>query len=433
MSTSESRNNDAEKRLVRKLDLTILPLFTMIYTFIYVDRSSLGNAQVAGMPNDLRLKNYDLSISMTVFFVIYAIMKIPSSLVVKHLGSTWIAVLIIGAGFTALGTAFTTDSMGLLLTRLFLALVEGGIGAGFVYLLARDLWARKYYRRNELVLRIITIGLGLLGLVFLPGDPSTTKLLTQAERELAIERIDLDSAVKTEGTREKTSLKLVLRSFNVWTCLCTFCFFVLSISYQAMNVFLPTILSKVGHLSASQAQLDTVPIFIAGAVWGLLSSYASFRWKNRAIPTLLGGLLHVIGYSLVINSSSFSQRYAACVMIYMGDCAVGILIMTWATDNAAPDTMRAVAAAAVPGLGSLGSIVGMWVFVPSEAPEFRVGNMLNLISGVIMVFSIALGTLYLKAENSKRERGDRDDRLLGLARDEAISLGYRHPGFRYQT
>ncbi|KAJ3573726.1 hypothetical protein NP233_g2248 [Leucocoprinus birnbaumii] len=424
MSTSESRNHDAEKRLVRKLDLTILPLFTMIYTFIYVDRSSLGNAQVAGMSNDLRLKIHDLSISMTVFFVIYAIMKIPSNLVVKHLGSTWIAVLIISAGSTALGTAFTTDSMGLLLTRLFLAMVEGGIGG---------LWARKYYRRNELVLRIITIGLGLLGLVFLPGDPSTTKLLTQAERELAIERIDLDSAVKTEGTREKTSLKLVLRSFNVWTCLCTFCFFVLSISYQTMNVFLPTILSKVGHLSASQAQLDTAPIFIAGAVWGLLSSHASFRWKNRAIPTFFGELLHVIGYSLVINSSSFSQHYAACVMIYMGDCAVGILIMTWATDNAAPDTMRAVAAAAIPGLGSLGSIVGMWVFVPSEAPEFRVGNMLNLISGVIMIFSIALEALYLKAENSKRERGDRDDRLSGLAGDEGISLGYRHPSFRYQT
>ncbi|KXN88334.1 hypothetical protein AN958_07479, partial [Leucoagaricus sp. SymC.cos] len=361
---------------------------------------------------DLGLNNYDLSISLTIFYVTYAAMKIPSNLAVKQFGSSWIAFLIISAGGVSFATAFTTNATGLLLTRIFLGTVEGGIGG------------------------IITIGIGLLGLVFLPSDPSNTRLLTSSERALAIQRIDQDSVVATGGQREKPTFKLVMRSFNIWTCLCTICFLLLNISYQGLTVFLPTILSE----GASKTQLWVVPIYICGAVWALLSSWVSFRWKNRMIPTLIGCAFHVIGYSMALSTSTFPLRYAGCVITYMGGSSaeswpsshLPVKFMTWATDNAAPDTMRAVVSAAIPGLGALGSVVGMWIFVPSEAPRFRLGNLINLAAGVAMVLATLFGALYLHKENIKRDRGERDDRLSGKGQEEIRSLGYRHPSFRYQ-
>ena len=46
----------------------------------------------------------------------------------------------------------------------------------------------------------------------MPGDPTTTKMLNEEERKIAIARIDVDQAVKTGGRKEPTSLKLILRS-----------------------------------------------------------------------------------------------------------------------------------------------------------------------------------------------------------------------------
>ena len=51
-------------------------------------------------------------------------------------------------------------------------------------------------------------------LLIVPEDPSKPRLLSAAERQLALARIDADQVVKTQGRKEKTTLKLVLRAFN---------------------------------------------------------------------------------------------------------------------------------------------------------------------------------------------------------------------------
>lgn len=62
---------------------------------------------------------------------------------------------------------------------------------------------------------IITIGLGTLLLLFMPADPTITRLFNEKERALALARIDADQVVKTGGRKEPASLKLILRSFNL--------------------------------------------------------------------------------------------------------------------------------------------------------------------------------------------------------------------------
>jgi hypothetical protein len=63
------------------------------------------------------------------------------------------------------------------------------------------------------------MGIGILLLFIMPEDPRTTKMLNESERALAIVRINADSTVKTDGHREKPTLKLILRSFNIWVSL----------------------------------------------------------------------------------------------------------------------------------------------------------------------------------------------------------------------
>lgn len=50
-------DHKAERRLVWKFDLRILPLLAMMYLFNALDKSNLGNAATAGLLQDLGMEN----------------------------------------------------------------------------------------------------------------------------------------------------------------------------------------------------------------------------------------------------------------------------------------------------------------------------------------------------------------------------------------
>ncbi|KAF8197016.1 MFS general substrate transporter [Pholiota molesta] len=460
----------AERRLVRKLDLIMLPLFTLIYALNFIDRTAIGNAKIAGLEKDLGMKGFDFNISLTVFYICYFISDIPANLIMKRVGSTWIAVLTLAFGVVSLGSAFIKTYNHMIVTRVFLGFAEGGSLSALVYLLAR------YYRRSELVLRtglffglapsiagafggllasgllsldnfgvvkswrkiffvegIITSGIGILLFFIIPGDPLTSKMLNQAERDLVIARMNADAVIKTDGKKEATTIKLVLRSFNLWTLVSALGFTLINISFQGLSLFLPTVVNSLGKYTVVQAQLRTVPPFVVAGVWVIVIITWSFKSKQRGIPIMFSVLLQVAGYAITIATKNPHARYAACFLCVVGGTPCGPLFLIWGTDNAAPDTMRAVATAIIPGMGALGSLIAVWTYLPADAPNFHKGNSLNLATGCAVVLIAFFGTMYLRWENGKRERGERDYRLAGKTEEEIRDLGYLHPKFRYQT
>ncbi|KAF9006194.1 MFS general substrate transporter, partial [Cyathus striatus] len=413
------------------------------------------------LEKDLGMKGFDLNIALTMYYICYVISDVPSNLILKRLGSTWIAFLVIVFGVVTIGTAFVKSFAGMVMTRVFLGLAEGGTISGLVYITAR------YYRRKEFVLRtgiyfgiaptlagafggllasgllavpdfgpvvrwrkvcIITTGIGILLLFFIPDDPRTTRFLNDDERALAIARIDADQAIKTGGRKEKTTLKLVLRSFNIHTTLCVICFIMINISFQGLSLFLPTVITT----RTIESQLRTVPVYLVGAVWAVFASYFSFRIKQRTIPMLLSVVYIVIGYTITIATKEPHARYAACFLSVAGGSPTGPLLLIWGTDNAAPDTMRAVVTAAITGFGALGALIGVWTYLPTDAPDYHKGNSLNLATSSAVIVLIILGWLLLRRENDKRERGERDYRLENKTHTELEEMGHLHPQFRYQ-
>ncbi|RXW12939.1 hypothetical protein EST38_g12914 [Candolleomyces aberdarensis] len=477
-----SLNSDAERRLLRKLDWILLPLFTAIYCCNFIDRTSIGNARVAGMETDLKMKPFDLNIALTVFYICYCSADIPSNLALKHFGSVWLAFLVIGFGIVTLLSAFLRDMTGLLVNRAFLGFCEGGTLSALMYIISR------YYRRHELVLRVgiffgvspslagafggllasgllklpdmgivaswrkiflieglITLIFGLLLLVICPEDPNKSRILNEEERALAIARIDADQVVKTQGQKERTTVRLVLRSFNFITMSCTVCYIMLNMSFQGLSLFMPTVirsLSKTGRASTSgnrayslilqgtvEVQLRTVPPYVASGTWVVINAYISARIKKRFIPLLCNTMLMAVGYILSVATKNPHARYAACFLTMMGASVCGPVLLTWGTDNAAPDTMKAVVTAAIPGFGAVGAILAVWTYSPTDAPDYRKGNLANLSSTSAVCVIVSITAAYIHWENKKRERGGRDYRLAGKTGEELLKLGYKHPQY----
>ncbi|KAF8216668.1 MFS general substrate transporter [Mycena galopus ATCC 62051] len=460
---------EAERRLVRKLDWILLPLFTLIYCMNFVDRTAIGNAKIAGIEKDLGMVGFDYNRALTVFYVFYLVSDIPSNLALKHFGSVWLAAMVTCFGIVSIATAFVKSYSGLIATRVFLGMAEGGTLSGLTYIISR------YYRRKELVMRIgiffgvsaplagafggllasgllnvgdigtvkswrkiflvegiITTGIGLLCFIIIPTDPERTRMLSPEEKALALARIDADQVVRTQGRKEPTTFKLIWKSFNINTTLCLLCYLMANISFQGLSLFMPTVIATRAWHSVVRSQLRTVPPYLVSAVWAVIMSYASLRMEQRAGPIFISGILMVLGYAIAVGTKNPHARYAACFFSIMGGSPLGPLELAWATDNAAPDTIRAVTSAIIPGFGALGSVIAVWTYLPGDAPNYHQGNSLNLGTTSAICLLTIFAALYIRWENAKRNRGERDYRLEGKTAKELEELGYLHPRFRYQ-
>ncbi|KAJ7622953.1 MFS general substrate transporter [Mycena polygramma] len=460
---------EAERRLVRKLDWVLLPLFTVIYCTNFVDRTAIGNAKIAGIEKDLGMAGFDYNIALTVFYIFYILADIPSNLALKHFGSVWLAAMVTCFGIISIGTAFVKSYSGLIATRVFLGMAEGGTLSGLTYIISR------YYRRTELVMRmgiwfgvsaplagafggllasgllhvgdigtvkswrkiflvegIITTGIGLLCFIIIPTDPQHTRMLTPEEKALALARIDADQVVRTHGRKEQTTFKLVWRAFNINTTLCLLCYIMVNISFQGLSLFMPTVIATLGHFSVVESQLRTVPPYLVGAVWAVITSYISLRIRQRAGPIFVSAAFMVLGYAIAVGTKNSHARYAACFFSIMGGSPIAPLEIAWGTDNAAPDTIRAVTSAIIPGFGALGSVIAVWTYLPADAPNYHKGNSLNLGTTSATCVLTVIMAIYIQRENAKRNRGERDYRLEGKTAKELQELGYRHPQFHYQ-
>ncbi|KAJ7578108.1 major facilitator superfamily domain-containing protein [Mycena floridula] len=459
----------AEAKLRRKLDLLILPIVTLCYTLVFLDRGNIGNAKSAGLVDDLKLGAFDFNIGTSLFYLTFLVFNIPFGLAVKKYGFRLVPLSIVCFGAVTLGSAYMHNRTGFYLTRILLG-VSGAVAMpGISYLLTR------YYRRHELTSRmgcfmlisvgsaggfggllaagllsidkigsrtswqniffvegIMTIGCGFLFFFIFPTDPETTKMLTEEERQLAIARIYADQPSIKE-TKEKITLKVVKRGvFNVTALACVWLYIVDNLSVQGLGIFLPSIL-RLNYPDASTVhiQLLVVPVYVCAGGVALLVTFGCIKYRIHWPFCLFGGLLTIIGYAIWIATpaSSTKLRYAACFLNMTGGFINGPVVLGWAAANASPDTIRALVGAVVSGFGGIGSIAGVWAYVESDADSgYHKGNSFNLaMAASLCLVSVAL-FLYQRLENHKRDKGERDYRLQ---RGDVEMLGNLHPSFKY--
>ena len=94
----------SEEALLRKVDLHVIPILSIIYLAAFLDRSvmmntasaisrvlrirlrvNMSNALTLNLPKDLHLKGDQANLVLTIFFVPYIIFEVPSNILMKRL------------------------------------------------------------------------------------------------------------------------------------------------------------------------------------------------------------------------------------------------------------------------------------------------------------------------------------------------------------
>ncbi|KAF2713340.1 putative MFS transporter [Pleomassaria siparia CBS 279.74] len=460
----------AESRLRLKIDLYIIPTVALLYLFCFIDRANIGNARLAGLESDLGLVKYDYNAVLSVFYISYIVFEVPSNMVCKMLGPGWfIPAISLGFGICSIGTAFVHNIHAMSGVRFLLGMFEAGMMPGIAYYMSR------WYRRSELAFRlslyivmaplagafggllasgilklegfgglhkwrmifaiegIVTCGLSLAAFFTMTDRPETAKWLTREEKDLAIARVKSERVAATEVLERLDRTKTMRGIFNPVTLTTSFIFLLNNITVQGLAFFAPTIVQTIYPKDTIiSQQLHTVPPYIAGAFFTVLFPYLSWRFDRRLLFFVISAPLMMTGYIMFLASTSSQVRYGATFIIACGAYSFGALANAHVSANVVSDTARASAIATNVMFGNVGGLVSTWSFLPSDKPNYHIGNGLNLAtSSVILIASLALWA-WMKASNRKRESHVVDQELAGLSSKEAQDLDWRHPGFRWR-
>jgi sugar phosphate permease len=106
------------KRIMRAIDIRILPVASLLYLFSFLDRSAIGNARVAGMNTALKLTYNQYAASVSIFFALYCLLEVPSNLALKKYGAkVWLPFIVIVWGLFMLFTGLVKNFAGLFSLR----------------------------------------------------------------------------------------------------------------------------------------------------------------------------------------------------------------------------------------------------------------------------------------------------------------------------
>ncbi|KAG2126673.1 major facilitator superfamily domain-containing protein [Suillus cothurnatus] len=215
---------------------------------------------------------------------------------------------------------------------------------------------------------IATVLVAIFSFFYMHDYPETARFLTEPERLCIIDILKQDS--NDLSSRFDTQF--------VWQAMKDYKTYVQMLVYlgllvpgYAIALFSPTIISELGY-SAANAQLLTVPPFVAGAIATVVVGIYSDKHNLRGPYIICGALVSLVGYILLYCSVQAGPSYAGACLAAAGNYPTVPVILAWAGSNAGGDLKRGVVLAMVIGISNLGGVCSSFIYI--DPPSFHIGH-----------------------------------------------------------
>ncbi|KAK5132955.1 hypothetical protein LTR08_008318 [Meristemomyces frigidus] len=431
----------AERALVWKFDIRILPLLAMMYLFNALDKSNLGNAKTAGLEKDLGMEGTnDYNILLSIFFVPYVLTAPFLGILGKMYGpSRVLPCMMFTFGSMTLLVVAVYNFAGLMALRWFLGMAESAFFPLVIY------YQTQFYRRGELARRLaifyaasniagafggllaygvfhihggavpnwkflfviegsLSMLMAITAFMFLPRSAATAKFLTEEEKKLAFYRIQVDSSAIVEEPFQLREAVQILKHWTSWMILAIeMC---LGIPLQSVSLFLPQIIARLGY-STVKTNLYTVAPNVTGAAMLLVLAFASdyTRWRFPFIA--LGFFFTFCGfviYASIDVEAELQIAYFACFMMTWGTSAPSVLLDVWYNNNIADENRRVFLTSLGVPIANMMGVVSSNIFRNQDAPEYIPALATTAAFGALgIVLTLLLGA-YMIVDNKRRDR-----------------------------
>ncbi|CAI4211292.1 unnamed protein product [Parascedosporium putredinis] len=209
-----------QKKILRKMDIRLIPMLALLYLLSFLDRGNIGNAKIEGLQEDLNMTPDQYNWCLTVFFFTYAAFEVPSNLLLKKLRpSIWLPTIMVAWGVVMTLMGIVKNYHGLLVARIFLgyyltmwycrheiqlrqalffsaASVAGAFSGLLAFGIAKmdGVGGLEGWRWIFILEGIVTVLVAIMAYFTLFDFPDTASFLTEEERAFVVFRLKYQSA-----------------------------------------------------------------------------------------------------------------------------------------------------------------------------------------------------------------------------------------------
>ncbi|KAF0639427.1 hypothetical protein FPSE5266_08048 [Fusarium pseudograminearum] len=443
--TVDTLSLEDEKKLVRKVDLRLMPLLIISYGLQYLDKTSLAYSAILGLREDLELVGQQFSWASSVFYLGYLVASYPISLgFVKFPLGKYLSVLMFIWGIILTLHSVAHNFASLMVLRFLLGVFESAISPGFSLITGMWYTPHEHVSRHSfwfagnasasmvgamiaygilgytgpiaqwkmlfLIFGLITIAWSVLTFFMLPDSPSTAKFLTTSEREFASLRPK--KFQRTTQTKKWDRGQFIETMTDVKAWWFFFFSFVICVPNGGTTSFSTIVIKSFGYdehqtilmgLPASAFQLTTVI---------LVAVFTTYVRKSRHIALVLTYIMAFAGILMIklLPNADKLARLAGFWLI-MAVAPAFPLMLSLSASNIAGFTKKSTVMAMIFLGYCAGNLSGPQFFISTEAPNYHTAYTTIMACFAITIALVIGMYFYLTWENRRRdqEQGEKRD------------------------
>ncbi|KAI8149257.1 major facilitator superfamily domain-containing protein [Fennellomyces sp. T-0311] len=454
--------SEAEKKLVRKISYTFLPLTTAIIMVQFADKSALAISAVLGIYQDTGITGSQFSWLGSIFFLGYLIMQLPNQIFIqkfhirRYLG---ICIVIWGAVmmFTAMGNTFSE----LAALRFLLGLFEATC-LPCIYLIVPHLYRREeqtfyfgvvtmcqgvgsvlgnlvavgisymgtrrgitMWRWNHLIFGILTVVLGILCFFFLLDNPRSWMLrLTEEERRIVDSRTEDNAVVKSSKIDLKQIKEALVEPRLYIIAMAALC---LNMQNGGLLVFSAQIIRTLGNFSPTESILLKMPGGVASTIFILAASITARRIQQISYTGMVMCLLSLGGVVILAAAPHGGAKLAGYYLSWaMG--GAGALYAAMVGTNVSGYTKKVFYNCVLVVFSTVGNFIGPLVMLERDIPTYKTGMIVYCIGNAVAFFCFWAARIIMARENRRRLADppkEKTDVSLGLTDVEDRNFIYK--------
>ncbi|KAH8728079.1 pantothenate transporter liz1 [Phaeosphaeriaceae sp. PMI808] len=465
---TQEQRTQAEAKLRKRIDLRLLPTIILIYIMNYLDRNNIAAVRFAGLQDELNLSSVQYQTTVSILFVGYVLMQVPSNLFLNKTGkpAIYLPTCMIVWGIISGATGACQNFGGLLACRFFLGIVEAAFFPGALFYLS------AWYTRKELGFRtavlysgslvsgafgglitagitgnmdgahglrawrwvfiiegVITVVIAFAAIFVLPNFPRTTSWLTEEERQLATYRLQEDIGEDDWKDSESQTffhgLKLALMDIKTWVLT----ILLLSIvSSASVTNFFPTVVKTLGYDNIHTLLL-TAPPYVLAVITTYLNAWHADRTGERFLHIVLPLCVGVFAFILAAATHSTAPRYVAMMLMVPGVYTGYVVALAWISNSMPrPPAKRAAALAFINAVSNTSSIYASYMYPQPKGgkqPNLTIPLSVDCATAALAIIMAVIMRIILGRLNKKLDRGEHVDGAINAVPGEAQAHGFR--------
>lgn len=342
---SQASGEDAREKLLEKVNKTnfkkLMPLLVTVYVIAFIDRTNIGMAKEA-LEVDIGLTAAAYGLGAGLFFAFYALLEIPSNLMMYKFGARfWIARIMVTWGVISIAMAFVWNEASFYVIRVLLGAAEAGLYPGIIYYIS--FWFPRKARARATGIFLLGVSLaniigaplgglllqmhGFLGFTgwqwmfvieglpavllaivvwkILPDKPSEAKWLSDDDKNVLEQQLRSEDDGQQSEKADLRALWVVMKDPMIWLIIVVY--FTHQVAVYSLSYFLPSMIKSYSpEMGTVFIGLVTAIPWIAaaiGSVW--LPKYAVTLKKQKLMVS--GGLACVaVGLTIAALSGNLA-------------------------------------------------------------------------------------------------------------------------------